>query len=128
LKKYEGTIICRAKIDFNFQTDPTSFLSIDTENRVLRFDSFSKVLSSGLRVGFVTGAKPLIHRIELHVQASVLHTSALPQVFFLSLQKLCFMNKNNPPRLPNKNTKDFFLGPEINIINITRNISFSRLL
>jgi len=47
---------------------PPSFLSMDTEGRVIRFDSFSKVLSSGLRLGFVTGPAPLIERINLHMQ------------------------------------------------------------
>ena len=47
---------------------PPSFLSMDTEGRVLRFDSFSKVLSSGLRLGYVTGPSPLIERINLHMQ------------------------------------------------------------
>ena len=46
-----------------------SFLSMDEDGRVLRFDSFSKVLSSGIRLGFMTGPKPLIDRILLHVQA-----------------------------------------------------------
>ena len=41
---------------------------MDTEGRVLRFDSFSKILSSGMRVGFATGPKPLIERIVLHMQ------------------------------------------------------------
>ena len=49
---------------------PSSFLSLDTEGRVLRFDSFSKVLSSGIRLGFVTGPPPLIERINLHMQVS----------------------------------------------------------
>ena len=47
---------------------PASFLSMDIEGRVLRFDSFSKVLSSGLRLGFVTGPPQLIERINLHMQ------------------------------------------------------------
>ena len=46
-----------------------SFYSIDdnAENggRVIRFDSFSKLISSGLRIGFVTGPTELIERIEL---------------------------------------------------------------
>jgi len=53
---------------------------MDTENRVLRFDSLSKVLSAGLRIGYVTGPKQLLERIELHVQSSVIHTPALTQV------------------------------------------------
>ncbi|KAK6637666.1 hypothetical protein RUM44_008088 [Polyplax serrata] len=59
---------------------PVSFLSIDTEGRVLRFDSFSKIMSPGFRVGFCTGPKHLIGRIELHVQAASLHAASLPQV------------------------------------------------
>jgi len=59
---------------------PGSFFSMDTQGRVLRFDSFSKVLSSGIRLGFVTGPKELIDRIVLHMQVSVLHASSLSQV------------------------------------------------
>ena len=69
---------------------PPSFLTLDTEGRVIRwlpspgttarFDSFSKVLSSGIRLGFVTGPKELIQRIVLHMQVSVLHASSLSQV------------------------------------------------
>lgn len=59
---------------------PPSFLSMDTEGRVLRFDSFSKVLSSGLRLGFVCGPQALVERIQLHMQVSVLHASSLSQV------------------------------------------------
>lgn len=59
---------------------PVSFLSLDTEGRVLRFDSFSKVLSSGLRLGYLTGPKQLVQNIELHIQSSYLHSSALSQV------------------------------------------------
>ena len=33
-----------------------------------RFDSFSKILSSGIRLGFVTGPRPLIERLVLHMQ------------------------------------------------------------
>jgi tryptophan aminotransferase len=34
---------------------------------VLRFDSFSKILSSGIRIGFVTGPTPLLDVINRHV-------------------------------------------------------------
>ncbi|XP_050527408.1 kynurenine/alpha-aminoadipate aminotransferase, mitochondrial-like [Daktulosphaira vitifoliae] len=60
--------------------NPVSFMSMDVENRVLRFDSFSKIMSSGLRVGFVTGPKTLLRQMELHVQSSTIHTSSLSQV------------------------------------------------
>lgn len=67
------------------ETTPPSFLSLDTQGRVLRFDSFSKVLSSGLRLGWVTGPKPLIQTIELHIQSSYLHSSTLSQVLTYNL-------------------------------------------
>jgi kynurenine/2-aminoadipate aminotransferase len=67
------------------QLRPPSFFSMDTEGRVLRFDSFSKILSSGIRLGFVTGPKPLIERIVLHMQVSVLHASSLSQVITTNL-------------------------------------------
>ena len=50
---------------------PPSLFSLDTEGRVIRFDSFSKILSSGVRLGFVTGPKELIQRIVLHMQVKV---------------------------------------------------------
>ncbi len=62
-----------------------SFFSMDVDGRVLRFDSFSKLLSSGLRVGFVTGPPALIERIELHAQASVLHSSGISQALVAGL-------------------------------------------
>jgi len=41
-------------------------LEKDTGNtgRVLRFDSMSKILSSGMRIGFVTGPTPLVNAIN----------------------------------------------------------------
>ena len=52
---------------------------MDVDGRVLRFDSFSKILSAGARLGLVTGPKPLVERIDLHSQASNLHVSGLSQ-------------------------------------------------
>ena len=62
-----------------------SLLSIDTEARVLRFDSFSKLLSSGLRLGLVTGPAPLVERIDLHTQATTMHSCGIAQVMLLKL-------------------------------------------
>ncbi|KAK2527586.1 Aadat [Columba guinea] len=56
-----------------------TFLSMDVDGRVIRTDSFSKVLSSGLRIGFLTGPKPLIDRVVLHIQVSTMHTSTFTQ-------------------------------------------------
>ncbi|XP_014468256.1 PREDICTED: kynurenine/alpha-aminoadipate aminotransferase, mitochondrial-like isoform X2 [Dinoponera quadriceps] len=68
--------------------EPRSFLSLDTEGRVIRLDSFSKVISSGIRVGFVTAAAPLIASVELHLQSSHLHAPTLSQVIFYKLLKM----------------------------------------
>ncbi|RXN19021.1 kynurenine alpha-aminoadipate mitochondrial [Labeo rohita] len=62
-----------------------TFLSLDVDGRVLRTDSFSKILSSGLRIGFVTGPKPLVDRVVLHVQASTMHTSTFTQLIVSQL-------------------------------------------
>ncbi|XP_059482453.1 kynurenine/alpha-aminoadipate aminotransferase, mitochondrial-like [Neocloeon triangulifer] len=70
----------------SFQEElPKSFLSIDTENRVVRFDSFSKIFGGGLRAGCMTGPKEIVRVIEMHMQASVLHTSSLAQMIVLQL-------------------------------------------
>ena len=66
-------------LQFNNGNRVPSFYSMDVDGRVLRFDSFSKILSSGLRLGFVTGPKPLIERIMLHMQVSSMHTTSLSQ-------------------------------------------------
>ncbi|XP_011690957.1 PREDICTED: kynurenine/alpha-aminoadipate aminotransferase, mitochondrial-like [Wasmannia auropunctata] len=68
--------------------EPKSFLSLDTEGRVIRLDSFSKVISSGIRLGFMTAASPLIACVQLHLQSSHLHAPTLSQVIIYKLMKL----------------------------------------
>ena len=51
----------------------------------MRFDSFSKLISSGLRVGFATGPPELVQRMELHQQATSLHPSGLSQAVCAAL-------------------------------------------
>jgi len=41
---------------------------MDVDGRVLRFDSFSKILSSGIRIGWASGPKPLVKPIVLQTQ------------------------------------------------------------
>jgi len=60
-----------------------SFLEMDDARRVLRFDSFSKVISSGFRIGWVTGPQPLVERMQLNQQVGCLHTSGLSQMILL---------------------------------------------
>lgn len=71
-------------LQFSKSWAPT-FLSMDIDGRVIRTDSFSKVLSSGLRIGFITGPKPLIERVVLHTQVSNVHPSTFAQLLISQL-------------------------------------------
>ncbi|CAK5268112.1 unnamed protein product [Mycena citricolor] len=53
--------------------------------RVLRFDSFSKILSAGMRLGFLSGPTPILRAIEAHTATSNLQTSSLVQVISAKL-------------------------------------------
>ena len=69
-------------------SDLCSFLSMDVQSAdgcVLRFDSLSKVLSSGARVGWVSGPQALVERITLHQQVAALHPSGLSQAIVTAL-------------------------------------------
>ena len=57
-----------------------SLWSLDTDGRVLRFDSLSKIMSAGLRLGWVTGHPELIEQIEFAMQAAALQASSLTQM------------------------------------------------
>ena len=67
------------------ETRTPSFLSMDVDGRVIRTDSFSKILSSGVRVGVVTGPKALVEQMDLHNQATIMHTSGLSQYAVLTV-------------------------------------------
>ncbi|XP_057580458.1 kynurenine/alpha-aminoadipate aminotransferase, mitochondrial-like [Hippopotamus amphibius kiboko] len=71
-------------MQFNKPWAPT-FLSMDVDGRVIRADSFSKVLSPGLRIGFISGPKPLIERIVLHTEVSTMHTCTFTQLLVSQL-------------------------------------------
>jgi kynurenine/2-aminoadipate aminotransferase len=47
--------------------------------RTIRSDSLSKVVSAGIRVGWITGPNEIINKVELHTQASTMHCPALIQ-------------------------------------------------
>ncbi|KWU46792.1 PLP-dependent transferase [Rhodotorula sp. JG-1b] len=55
------------------------------QGRVLRFDSFSKILSSGMRLGFVTGPQPLLEIIDLHTSNTNLQPSSTTQAMVIVL-------------------------------------------
>ncbi|KAG8821443.1 hypothetical protein FRC17_009826 [Serendipita sp. 399] len=53
--------------------------------RVLRFDSFSKILSAGMRLGLVTGPRPLVEAINMHSATSNLQPSSTTQIIAYTL-------------------------------------------
>ena len=56
-----------------------SIKSMDTEGRVIYSGTFSKVLSPGMRVGFVVAPKPVISKIVICKQVDDVHTNILAQ-------------------------------------------------
>ncbi|WBW71029.1 aromatic aminotransferase [Schizosaccharomyces osmophilus] len=78
-----------------------SFLKLDVEGRVLRIDSFSKLIAPGSRLGWITGNQLFIDRITRAAEVSTESPSGISQVtlfailnhwkqegFFLWLQEL----------------------------------------
>ncbi|VUC24238.1 unnamed protein product [Clonostachys rosea] len=62
-----------------------SFLALDTDGRVIRMDSFSKVISPGLRVGWVTAPEQIIERYKKHADVSTQSPSGLSQIALFKL-------------------------------------------
>jgi aromatic amino acid aminotransferase I / 2-aminoadipate transaminase len=70
------------------ETDTTSFLSsllppfvsLDTDGRVLRLDSFSKVIVPGARLGWVTGSEEMIERYIRHAEVASQGPSGFSQI------------------------------------------------
>jgi DNA-binding transcriptional MocR family regulator len=62
-----------------------SFFSMDVEGRVLRLDTFSTILSSGMRLGFVSGPTAFVKRMDLVAQAGASHCSAMSQMMVYKL-------------------------------------------
>ncbi|KAK8219762.1 Aromatic/aminoadipate aminotransferase 1 [Zalaria obscura] len=62
-----------------------SFLSMDTDGRVVRMDSFSKVIAPGSRIGWITASQQVVQRYVVHADVSTQGPSGFSQ---LSLYKL----------------------------------------
>lgn len=60
--------------------DVPTIKSMDEDGRVIYCGSFSKVLSAGMRVGFVVAAPELIAKITVAKQCSDVHTNMLAQM------------------------------------------------
>ncbi|RAH42911.1 aminotransferase-like domain-containing protein [Aspergillus brunneoviolaceus CBS 621.78] len=62
-----------------------SYLSLDVDGRVLRLDSFSKVLAPGLRVGWIVGAERLVERFTRGCETSNQNPSGVSQIIIYKL-------------------------------------------
>ncbi|KAI0080929.1 PLP-dependent transferase [Panus rudis PR-1116 ss-1] len=62
---------------------PPSYFELELQapevGRVVRFDSLSKILSSGIRIGWVSGPAPIVNAMDLHTATSILQTPSLTQ-------------------------------------------------
>lgn len=59
---------------------PPSYFSLELEQpdvgRVIRFDSLSKILSSGIRIGFMCGPDALMTVVDMHVRPFIHHCAS----------------------------------------------------
>ena len=62
-----------------------SYLRLDVDGRVLRCDSFSKVIAPGSRAGWITAAPIFIERITRHAETGTQATSGWAQSFIAKL-------------------------------------------
>jgi kynurenine/2-aminoadipate aminotransferase len=62
-----------------------SYFSMDTDGRVLRLDSMSKILSSGIRLGWATGPKVLLERMNMHTMVTNLQPAGVTQLMAYEL-------------------------------------------
>ncbi|ODV83996.1 hypothetical protein CANARDRAFT_201835 [[Candida] arabinofermentans NRRL YB-2248] len=64
-------------------SDPLpSLLNFDNDGRVIRFDSFSKILMPGSRCSFITANKVFIEKLTRHNEVNI-HSSAAPSQLIL---------------------------------------------
>ena len=61
-------------------TDVPTYKSMDTENIVIYCSSFSKILSSGMRVGFVCGPEEIVSKMVVAKQVEDVHTNLFFQM------------------------------------------------
>jgi aromatic amino acid aminotransferase I len=62
-----------------------TYLSMDTDGRVMRMDSFSKVIAPGTRVGWITASEQIIERFVRHNECSNQNPSGISQIVLYKL-------------------------------------------
>ena len=71
---------------FRGEEEPT-LKSLDTENRVIYCGSFSKILSPGMRLGYIIGPAPILEKVEMLKQVNDVHTPMLTQLMCVQFMK-----------------------------------------
>lgn len=69
--------------------DVPTYKSMDSEGRVVYCGSFSKVLSAGMRIGFLCAGKELISKIVVAKQVEDVHTNVLFQMICAKYIEQC---------------------------------------
>ena len=62
-----------------------TYLSMDIDGRVMRMDSFSKVIAPGTRVGWITASEQIIERFVRHNECSNQNPSGISQIVLYKL-------------------------------------------
>lgn len=62
-----------------------TYLSMDIDGRVMRMDSFSKVIAPGTRVGWITASEQIVERFIRHNECSNQNPSGISQVVLYKL-------------------------------------------
>ena len=62
-----------------------SLLSLDVDGRVMRLDSFSKVIAPGTRVGWITASEQIVERFIRHTEVSTQNPSGPSQMILYKL-------------------------------------------
>lgn len=73
--------------------DLPTLKSLDTEGRVIYCGSFSKILSPGMRLGYVIGPQKLLEKVEILKQVNDVHTPMLTQMMCVQFMKKYDINK-----------------------------------
>ena len=80
----------------SYKGEPLPKMVAMNPDGVIYMGSFSKVLTPGIRLGYVVAPLPLVRRLELAKQAADLHTSQLTQMVVHQVIKDGFLERHIP--------------------------------